>query len=689
MQERLDNDIQYLKGVGPRRVKILNRLGIYTVRDLLYFFPRRHEDRSKFTRIADLVSNEYHTVKGTVRAMGVRRTYKGFTIFELMITDNGTLTAIWFNQPYLKDQFIKGQEVVIYGKIETIPNLHINNPEYEILSDIKKDTIHTGRIVPVYPLTEYLTQKSIRSILWGVLNKFSADIIDYLPQAIKKEYRLSDLFSAINTLHFPKNLSDLEKARTRIVFDDFFILQVVLARRKYDLKVETAGIAHNNIVNLSLTLKKNLPFSLTKSQEKVIEEIFSDMTSPQPMHRLLQGDVGSGKTIVAVFAVLLAIDNGYQAAIMAPTEMLALQHANTLASFLEPLGLNIALVVGRTKVGLKKKLYAQIESGQVQIIIGTHALLEEKLKFRNLSLIVIDEQHKFGVAQRLKLKTKGNNPDVMVMTATPIPRTLAMTAYGDLDVSKISELPPNRVPVKTYWITEKKRAGLYNFLRQRLNEKKQIYVVYPLIEASEKIDLKDATQMYENFKNGIFKNFNIGLVYGRQPKNDREKIMSDFHQGKIDILVATTVVEVGIDVPNAAIMLIEHAERFGLSQLHQLRGRVGRGSEESYCILLSDAKTKEAVQRLSAMVNTLDGFKIAEVDLKIRGPGELLGTRQHGFPEFKLADIIKDANILKIARTEAFKLVAADLNLSHRSNQLLKKVIQQTYPRGFELSKTG
>lgn len=677
----LQTSVRYLKGVGPRRGEALGRLGITTIEDLLWYFPRRYEDRSQFKPISKLIIAENETVKGTVLNLGLRRAKSGINIFELAVGDeSGVIHVTWFNQPFLKKNFRVGDQVILYGKVEFYRRLQINSPEYEIISKTDKNyAIHMGRLVPVYSLTQHISQRYLRGLVYQAVNQHVSHLKDMLPNEIKIRHKLIDLSLAIGAVHFPKDIDSCPRSRFKLIFDEFFLLLLGLGIRKLQKGEGKEGITHKLNGPLVEAFKKMLPFELTKAQRKVICQIENNMASPKAMNRLLQGDVGSGKTIVATYALVLSIDNGYQAAIMAPTELLAEQHYLTLTKLLDSLGIKITLLISSLDKEKREIVYKQIESGEAQIIIGTHALIQEKVSFKNLGLVIIDEQHKFGVIQRAILSQKGFNPDILVMTATPIPRTLALTVYGDLDISTIDELPPGRRPIQTILAEENKRKDTYAFIQKQIEQGRQAYIVYPLIKESYKSDLKAAVSMYEHLRKGDFSQFRVGLVHGRLKKQARDKIMNAFKEGKIDILISTVVIEVGIDIPNATVMLIENAERFGLSQLHQLRGRIGRGGHESYCILLPQTQSEEARVRLSAMVGSQDGFKIAEQDLLLRGPGEFFGTRQHGLPELRVGNIISDLKILELAKEEVARLMQKDPQLSQPKHFLIKENLKRKF----------
>ncbi|MCK4249195.1 MAG: ATP-dependent DNA helicase RecG [Candidatus Omnitrophica bacterium] len=685
-EDKLNSSVQYLKGVGPKRSKIFNKLGVYSVGDLLYYLPRRYEDRSNLKPISQVKVNTFETVRGKVLTMGLRRTRKKLSVFELAVGDEGGfIYGVWFNQPFLKDRFKIGDEVILSGKVELYKHLQMNTPEYEILDMEDEDTIHTARVVPIYPLTRDLYQRSVRILMKNCLDTYLDDIEEVLPEDIIKKHKLIGLKKAILNIHFPKDMSALEPARQRLVFDEFFFLQLGIGLHKLKIKTAAPGISHTLDIKMLDNFEKGLPFKLTAAQKKVIARIKKDMASDKPMNRLLQGDVGSGKTIVCVFSLLTTIGNGHQAAVMVPTEILAEQHYLTLSKLLMPLGLNIIMLVSGLRKKARQKILDEISSGQAHIIVGTHAVIQQDVEFKKLGLIVVDEQHKFGVLQRADLRKKGVNPDVLVMTATPIPRTLALTVYGDLDISVIDQMPPGRREVKTYWVSEKKRQGLYDFIKKEVVKGRQAFIVYALVEESEKLDLKAAVGMQTELQNNVFKDLKVGLLHGRMSGSEKEEVMKAFRDGEYNILVSTTVIEVGIDIPNASIMFIENAERFGLSQLHQLRGRIGRGRHESYCILMSAGLSEDGKKRLSAMTRTSDGFKIAEYDLSLRGPGEFFGTRQHGLPELKIANLVTDIKVLEMAQQEAFDLIKRDPGLSSPEYALIKEQVKQKFKGKLEL----
>ncbi|MFH1479009.1 MAG: ATP-dependent DNA helicase RecG [Candidatus Omnitrophota bacterium] len=670
---------QFIKGVGPLRIKLLRRLGIETVENLLYFLPRRYEDRSNIKSIKDLTPGSFETMKVKVLTFGDRTSKKGMNIFKLALGDaTGVIHAVWFNQPFMKDKFKAGDELIIYGKVEKNIYLQVNNPEYEVISGTKDDSIHIGRIVPIYPLTENLNQHWIRSILHNAVTNHVNDIKEMLPYEIRQKNNLILLKEAVRNIHFPVSEVVLEKAKYRLIFDEFLLLQLGITLKKARVKLDLDGISHNKEGDMLDRFRKSLPFIYTNSQERVSGEIRDDMKSPKPMNRLLQGDVGSGKTIVAIESLVRTVQNGFQGAIMVPTEILAYQHYKNIKSLLKDFDIDVVLLSGDLKQSEARRRKHMIEVGEADIVVGTHSLIQEGVRFKKLSLIVIDEQHKFGVMQRAFLKSKSNNPDILVMTATPIPRSLALTIYGDLDISVIDELPPGRREIKTLYFEGKNRTKSYDIAEEQVKIGRQVYIVYPVIEEKSSSDLRAAKKMYKELSDN-FKDLKVGLIHGKMKSSEKESIMKDFKEKNIDILVSTVVVEVGLDIPNATVMIIEHAERFGLSQLHQLRGRIGRDKYISYCILIGNPKTDEARKRLEAMLSTQDGFKIAEYDLDIRGPGEFFGTRQHGLPEIKIGNIIRDRLILEDARKEAIGLIQKDRFLRMGQNRLLKESLEKKF----------
>lgn len=688
-----DTPVQFIKGVGPARARLLERLNLKTLEDILYHFPRRYEDRKDLRAISDLRFGSHETTVGRIISAGIITTRrKRMKIFEITVKDDsGILICKWFNQPYLKQYLKEGYEVVLSGVIKgglsAAIGFEMENPDFELIG--KEDRfIHTSRIVPFHSATEGIKPKQLRTLIFNAIDKHLNAVQDHLPEDIRKRNGLKSLQWSIREAHFPEELSDIDElnkgvspAHRRLVFDEFFLLELGLAIIKKNKTVEK-GISFkdgNELVNRFL---KGLPFELTGAQKRVIEQISSDMKKSAPMNRLIHGDVGCGKTVVALASMLAVVDSGYQACLMAPTELLAEQHYINIHRITEGLGLKTVLLTSSSKGGPLE----DIASGATRIIIGTHALIQESVEFKALGLAVIDEQHRFGVVQRASLRRKGDNPDILIMTATPIPRTLALTLYGDLDISIIDELPSGRKPVVTRMLFSSQKDEVYSRIENEISKGRQAYIVYPLIEESEKIDLKSAIDGAEALKKK-FPDRKIDLVHGKIDRDERESIMNRFKSGNIDILVATTVIEVGIDVPNASLMLIVHAERFGLAQLHQLRGRIGRGDYNSYCLLLAYPPfSEDAKRRLQVMQLTGDGFRIAEEDLAIRGPGEFFGTKQSGIPNLKIADIIRDIGILEIARREAFDLADADPEL--KLYPLLKETLERRWKEKIEFIKS-
>ncbi len=688
----LETPLQFVKGVGPQRAAQLARKGLETVADALFFVPHRHEDRTRLTPIRSLTPGDVVTVEGTISGISPPPPGRSHQPLKAVVADQtARMVAVWFGQRYLAKTLQRGQRLVLHGKVERFQGtLTLRVADFEIVeSDGEDDRLHTGRLVPVYSLTEGLTQRPLRRLMWTIVEKYAADVPEMLPEAIRTRQRLPALAEAVRHAHFPESDAAVAAAHRRLAFDDFFLLQAGLAILRARV-TRGRGVTLNPPGALVRRLRAALPYTLTTAQERVWEEIRGDMATPYSMHRLLQGDVGSGKTVVAALAVLTAIEAGYQAAVMAPTEILAEQHYGTFRRLLEPLGVTVTLLSSALKGKEGSARRAALAAGEIQCAIGTHALVQERVAFQRLGLAVVDEQHRFGVQQRLRLRGKGERPDLLIMTATPIPRTLALTLYGDLDVSVLDELPPGRQPVVTVARTETKRAEIYTFLRDQIGAGRQIYVVYPLVEESEAIDLKAATDMARQLQEGAFERFTVGLLHGRLASDEKDAIMQRFKAGEIQVLVATTVIEVGIDVPNAAVMLIEHAERFGLSQLHQLRGRVGRGPWKSYCILLTKGNlSDDARRRVGAMTETNDGFRIAEVDLELRGHGEFFGTRQSGLPEFRAASLPRDAAILEEARREAAAVIAADLELRAPEHRELRRQLLARWRGKLDLASAG
>jgi ATP-dependent DNA helicase RecG len=722
----IQSPLQYIKGVGPKRAEALANLGIQSIRDLLYYFPRGYLDRSQIVRIADLrmyvEKGEPVTIFAEVYRQEARRTRRGNKLIFLLTVkdDSGFLTCVWFEGfQWLKNAFENG-EFLALSAIPTLDKLNrpqFVHPQYDRLKSVEEDEpdwgklFNTGSIIPKYRSSAELEKVGLdshgfRRIIRNAVDHHLSAIDETLSLEIMQRQDLCDEKTAIRSIHFPGNFQELEIARRRLKFEELFFLQLMLALRKRNAQQQLRGLTYDVESKLAHQLVHSLHFELTKAQRKVLREIVDDLKSPYPMNRLLQGDVGSGKTIVALCAALIAVENGLQVAFMAPTEILAEQHYQTLTEFLKGLPVNVRLLVGGQRKKLREDVLEDIRQGSAHIAVGTHALVEEKVEFMNLGLVIVDEQHRFGVMQRATLRLKGINPDVLIMTATPIPRTLAMTLYGDLEVSVIDEMPVNRKPIRTALRTEKQKERVYQFVKDEIRHGRQAYIVFPLIEESEKVDLKAATKEYEHLQQNIFPEYRVGLLHGRMKSDAKEEVMQKFKKGEIHILVSTTVIEVGIDIPNASIMLIENAERFGLAQLHQLRGRVGRSADQSYCILIVDygwfdahAKGMDmseirdekeyARTRLETMVQTVDGFKIAEVDLKLRGPGEFFGTQQSGVPGLHIANLIDDAELVTQARKEAFDLIKNDPHLRQKENEYIRKHFEEEFREILELGKIG
>ncbi|MBI4356209.1 MAG: ATP-dependent DNA helicase RecG [Candidatus Omnitrophica bacterium] len=673
MQPLSQRSAQYLKGVGPRRVRLLERLGIRTVTDALYYLPRRYEDRSRFVPIRDVRPGQSYTLRGSVRSSKSWRSQRGRWVLEVALGDEtGVIHALWFNQPYLRHRFAAGAELIIYGRVERFRKLQVVSPEYELVESSADASIHMGRIVPVYPTTHELPQRALRTILTRAVDQHAAALQDPYPTEARQQWHLPPLADAIRLLHRPEDVAATPDARRRLVFDELLLLQLRLALKRRATRQLTKPVRYQVEGPLLARFRERLPFALTAGQEQAIREMMADLQQPQPMNRLLHGEVGSGKTIVAAHALLAAVQSGHQGAIMVPTEILAEQHAATLRYWLAPLGVTTALLVAGQRPAERRALLTGIKAGAVQLVVGTQALLTQAVVWKQLSLVIIDEQHKFGVMQRAALRRKGFCPDVLVMTATPIPRTLAMTLYGDLDISTLRELPPGRRTPATVWLPDAQREQAYELVRQAVADGHQAYVVYPVIETSATRALRAATQMYEQLREEIFPGLTVGLLHGRLRPEEKDEVMREFVEGRVQVLVSTVVIEVGIDVPNATVMLIEHAERFGLAQLHQLRGRIARSRAASRCILLADVTTEEAQERLTALVELSDGFALAEIDLRLRGPGELFGVRQHGEPQLKITNLLTDEAILVEAKAAAEALLREDPGLRRPGWTLLR-----------------
>ncbi len=696
MNKLSDISVRYLKGIGPKKAQFFSKIEINSLDDLLYSFPRRYEDRTNFIPISDISVGQSYTIKAKIAAIRGRKSFygRGFNIVEVVITDNSAkLSCVWFNQPYLKHYFKIGQDIIVYGRIDHYANrLQLNSPEFEIVDEQEEESLNLGRIVPIYSLPQGITQRYMRKIIKVALENYTTSIIDFIPFSIRNTHNLLNLAKSLSNIHFPESYSLQKEAYRRLAFEEFLLFQLPIMLRKLH-KNKKSGITHQVKGELTDTFINNLPFELTDAQNKALSEINSDLSSSRPMQRLLQGDVGSGKTIVATIALLAAIQGGFQGVLMVPTEILARQHYEKICSMLSKITpgikVSVGLIAGEMNEADKYKIIRQIKDGTTQLIIGTHALLQEQVKFKKLGLLIIDEQHKFGVSQRALLPQKNQNPDVLIMTATPIPRTLAITLYGDLDISVINQLPPGRKPVETLYFTKQDVNKSYEIAKLHLQQGNQIYIIYPVIESSYAMDIAGAKKMYEELKNSVFCKFKLGLIHGKLKTEQQNRVMQEFKKGKINILISTTILEVGIDIPTTTCMIIENAERFGLSQLHQLRGRIGRGVQKSVCILVADTKTAESAARIQAMTSYSDGFKIAEEDLKIRGPGEFFGNRQHGLTELKIADPLAQMHLLKSAREEITRILQHDPGLSQHENLPLKERLLKKFPEYEEVVITA
>lgn len=686
--ELLATPVQFLKGVGPRRSELLQRLGLRTVRDVLFFFPRDHRDLTDQREITQLEEGKVQSVCGTVEDVESRSTAAaGCVVGVLLRCGTGFLRGIWFNQPFMRDRFVVGERVMFSGK----PRLNglfweMSHPLVIRLAEDEKRP--ESGLLPVYPLTEGLQQWQLRQIVREALGSYGGLLDEVFPAAYLEAHGLWPIKRALPAIHFPATREDLLHARRRFVYQELFILQLGLAVKRHQQRSRAAPPLEAT-TKIDARIRRLFPFTFTPGQEQAIAETAADMARSVPMNRLLQGDVGSGKTVVALYAMLLAVAHGYQAALMAPTEVLARQHFLTIDRLLAHSQVRRVLLTGGLSSKERNAMLIKIAAGSAELIVGTHAIIQEDVLFAKLGLVVIDEQQKFGVRERATLKQAGVHPHYLVMTATPIPRTMTLTLFGDLDVSILRDSPPGRQKVYTYLTSEADRPRWWEFFRRKLREGRQGYVIAPLVEESDQLDAASVQQVYEELANGPLEAFRLGLIHGRMPPEEKDALMADFAGGRIQVLVSTSVVEVGVDVPNATLMTIEGGERFGLAQLHQLRGRISRGRFPGFCSVFADPQSEDARQRLQAFVSTTDGFRLAEMDFKLRGPGELFGTRQHGLPPFRIADLIRDAEVVEEARRDAQKLIEADPGLAHPDHALLRRMMLVRYGKALDLADVG
>lgn len=679
----LNQDVQYIKGVGPTKVKLLNNLGIYTLEDLITYYPRDYEDRGNPRKIEDLQDGEEALIRAIPASrFNVINAKRNMKICKLLVRDEtGTIEIVWYNQQYLKDKFIGGRWYSFYGRVsKKTGTATMNSPVF----DTENETKNTGKIIPIYPLTYKLSQNVLRQIIENGLKMVNGQIEEIIPNDILKENKLMGVNEATNKIHFPKDFEEFKQAKQRLAFEELLTMQLLLNNLKNKTIESHNGIQFDKNVKMS-DIINSLPFRLTKAQLRVLEEIDRDMESNKIMNRLLQGDVGSGKTIVAIISAYKAVKSGYQMAIMAPTSILATQHLESFTNILEPFGIKCELLISNMTKKKKEEVIERLKKGEIDVLVGTHSILEENIVFKNLGLVVTDEQHRFGVNQRSVISAKGKNVDTLVMTATPIPRTLGLILYGDLDISSIDELPPDRKKIETYAVTKGMEERINNFIKKQIKEGRQCYIVCPLVEENEEINAKSVMEMVEIYKNQVFTEFRVEYMYGKMKQKEKDQIMQEFKDGKIDILISTTVIEVGVNVPNASIMVIQNAERFGLATLHQLRGRVGRGEYQSYCILKYQGHSSTILQRMKVMQDTNDGFVISEKDLELRGTGDFFGTKQHGLPEFKIANLFEDIDTLKQVQIVANRIIKEDPNLEKEENQKLKEMINKRFTGRIEI----
>ncbi|MGD8320351.1 MAG: ATP-dependent DNA helicase RecG [Gemmatimonadota bacterium] len=689
---QLDRPVQFLKGVGPRRADAFASLGIATARDLLYHVPRRYDDASTVHPIRDLRVGGDATVVGRVRSKGVIPTRKGLRIFQAVLQDEtGMITAAWPGQAWLDRKIREGDTLLVTGPVRFFHGQQIQPREYTVVARAGRDAPAEGTIFVTYPASEDVPQWVLRTVFGKNLDELlqCADEDEYLTEEHRARLGLPRLSEALALVHRPSGVAEARRGRRRLAFDELFFLQVMQAQVRHRRTTAAPGLVHQRTNELIRPLHEHLPFQLTEAQARVLREVYADMGSERRMNRLIQGDVGSGKTVVALFAMLLAVEGGSQAALMAPTEILAEQHARNIRALVAPLALGVTLLTGAMGAEERRRALEDLRTGGAKLVVGTHALIQDAVAFKRLGLVVVDEQHRFGVRQRMALADHGEGrADVLIMSATPIPRSMAMALYGDLDLSLLDELPPGRTPVRTALRTPDRREAVYRFVDQELEGGRQAYVVYPLVAESEKVDLLAATEEFERLRTEVFPHRRVGLLHGQLPSDEKDRVMRAFLGGELDLLVATTVIEVGVDVSNATVMLVEHAERFGLSQLHQLRGRVGRGAAESHCILIAEAG-EESLERLKIFRDTADGFEVARADLRIRGQGDLFGSQQHGMPALRFADLLEDEDILIQAQSAARALVADDPELAHPGNARVKAHLEARYAGRLEMFGVG
>lgn len=674
--DALATPVQYMKGVGPKRAALFQKMGIYNAGDMLFFYPRDYEDRRKVTQIHQLAINETATIRGKIIEMEEYQPNHRMYILKVWLQDEtGVLPVIWFNQKYLKKNFSLGMELMVRGKVEKkYRQVEMTVQDFEIIG--KEENLGSV-IVPIYPATDKLSQKTIRKTILATLEKYEPYIEEILPQSVLTERGFVARQKAVHEMHLPSDFATLQQCREQLAYEELFLLQLALLQQKSG--PQQPGIAHSADKEILTELKAVLPFAFTKAQERVIAEIYGDMEQPVPMARLVQGDVGCGKTAVAMAALLKAVRSGHQGAMMAPTEILAQQHFRDLQEVFAKINIQVGCLTGRTTGKARKSLLEAVANGEIQILVGTHAIIQDQVQFADLSLAITDEQHRFGVMQRSGLQQKGQQPDVLIMTATPIPRTLSMSLYGDLHLSVIDQLPPGRQKIDTYAVDYTYEERIWRFVKKEVDKGGQAYVVCPLVEESEKMDMQSAVDLVEKITREDLKGYTVGLLHGKMKGKEKEEITDAFVKGEIQVLVSTTVIEVGVNVPNATVMVIRDAQRFGLAQLHQLRGRVGRGKEKSYCILMHNAKSEVARKRMETMVSTQDGFAIAEADLSLRGPGEFFGVRQHGLPQLKVANIFSDGKLMELARKDGKAVLAHTLPVTEKEMVLLQRTVQERF----------